>query len=405
MKLTAAAMIRRPGWALAFVALAIHLYASGGYGYFRDELYFIVCGERLDWGYVDQPPLVPLIAWLMHSWFPGSLVMLRLVPALAHAGLIVLTAETARLLGGGRWAQALAGLSVLVGGVYLAQGTLLITDVFQPLTWLFCGYALIRLVRRGDERWWLAVGVVAGIAMQSKYMIAFWLVALGAGVLLTPERRLLLRPKLYVGATIAGIIILPNVLWQAAHDWPFLEIGRVAATSKNVALSPVGFVGAEIDTLNPVTAFVWLTGLAAFAFWRRFADLRCFAIGFVVLMAAMIAMHAKPYYPVGAYPLLFAGGAVALEAWVGQFALRAALTAVIAVMGVVAAPFALPILPVERFASYQSFLGLTPKSLENSPIGRLPQHFADMFGWRELAALVGKAYQSLPAAERSKAVF
>jgi 4-amino-4-deoxy-L-arabinose transferase-like glycosyltransferase len=397
--------LQRPAWLLALLALAIHLYASGGYGIFRDELYFIVCGDRLDWGYVDQPPLIPLLASLMHRLFPSSLVMLRLVPALAHAGTVALSGETARLLGGGRWAQALAGLCVLTAGVYLGTGTILTTDALQPLAWLFCSYALIRVIRDRDERWWLAIGVAAGLALLTKYMLAFWLVALGVGVLATPARRSLARPQLYLGAAIAAVIVLPNVLWQQAHDWPFLDIGRRAAEGKNVAMGPLDFLLAEMDFLNNATAPVWIAGLAAFAAWRRFRDLQVFAIAFVVLMAAMLAMHAKPYYPAGAYPILFAGGAVALEAWIAWRGVRAALVAVVALYGVIAAPFAVPILPVERFAAYQEFLGRTPKPLENSPLGRLPQYYADMFGWPQLVALVGQAYQSLPPEERAVAVF
>src|SRR5271155_2879874 len=140
---------RRPGWLLALAALAIHLAVGRGYGYFRDELYFIVCGRHPDWGYVDQPPLVPLIAATMYRLFPGSVPMLRLVPALTHAATIVLTTATARRIGGGVWAEALAGLCVLAGGVYLGLGTLLSTDAFQSLSWLFCAYALIRVIRAG----------------------------------------------------------------------------------------------------------------------------------------------------------------------------------------------------------------------------------------------------------------
>lgn len=131
-------LFERPGWLLALLALAVHLYASGGYGYFRDELYFIICGERPDWGYVDQPPLVPMIAAAMHELFPSSLLMLRLVPALAHAATIALAAETARVLGGARWAQAIAALCIFGAGAYLVFGTLLLTDTLQPLAWLGC---------------------------------------------------------------------------------------------------------------------------------------------------------------------------------------------------------------------------------------------------------------------------
>jgi 4-amino-4-deoxy-L-arabinose transferase-like glycosyltransferase len=394
-----------PGVALALLTLAIHLWASGGYGYFRDELYFIVCGRNPAWGYVDQPPLVPLIAAAMDRLFAPSLVMLRLVPALAHAATVALAAETARLLGGRVWAQALAALCVLSAGVFLATGTILSTDALQPLSWLFCGYALIRLIRGGDQRWWFALGVVAGIALLSKYMLAFWLAALGIGLVATPARRCLARREPWIGATVALAIVLPNIIWQAAHGWPFLEIGRVAATTKNVALSPLDYMQAEIWELGPANAPIWIAGLAAFAFWRRFADLRGFAIACMVLIAAMISMHGKPYYPAGAYPLLFAGGAVALEAWIGRRPARTAIAAVVMLVGVIGAPFALPILPVEMFAAYQSRLGLVPKSLDHSPVGRLPQLFADMFGWPELAALVGRTYQSLPPDDQSRAVF
>jgi 4-amino-4-deoxy-L-arabinose transferase-like glycosyltransferase len=208
----------RPAWALAALALLLHLYASGSYGIFRDELYFIVCGSRLDWGFVDQPPLIPLIAWAMHSLFPASLVMLRLVPALAHAGTVALTGATARALGAGAWAQGLAALCALTAGVYLGIGTLLSTDAFQPLAWTFCSYAIIRVIRERDERWWLILGPVVGLALLSKYMIAFWVAALALGIVATPARRSLARPHLYIGAAIALLIVLPNVLWQWAHD-------------------------------------------------------------------------------------------------------------------------------------------------------------------------------------------
>ncbi len=395
----------RPACTLGLLAVAIHLYASGGYGYFRDELYFIVCGEHPDWGYVDQPPLIPLIAAMMHRWFPASLVMLRLAPALAHGATIALTGETARLLGGGRWSQTAAGLAVLCGAVYLATGTILSTDAVQPLAWLFCGYALIRILRDGQERWWVPLGVVVGVALLTKYMLGFWLVALTIGLVATQPARVVLRPGAYVAAAFAAVIVLPNVLWQAAHAWPFLEIGRVGATEKNLALSPVDFLRAEIRELNGATMPLWVAGLAAFAVWRRFAALRGFAIAFVVLLAAMFVLHAKPYYPAGVYPLLFAGGAVALEAWIAARALRVGYAMLIAANGIVVAPFVLPVLPVAQFAAYQDWLGAVPRAQEHEQLGRLSQFYADMFGWPELAAMVGRTYQSLPAAEQAQAVF
>src|SRR5262249_52951013 len=157
------------------------------------------------------------------------------------------------------------------------------------------------------------------------YMTAVWAIALAAGLLATWARRHLARPWPWIAVGLAFVMVLPNLLWQWSHGFPFLELAGVAATSKNVAYAPWTFMALQLRDLNPVTLPVWLAGLAAFAFWRRFADLRMFAVGFIVLMTTMIVAHGKPYYPVGAYPVLFAGGAVALETWIASRRLRFAL--------------------------------------------------------------------------------
>jgi 4-amino-4-deoxy-L-arabinose transferase-like glycosyltransferase len=396
----------RPAIWLALLTAALHLWANSEYGYFRDELYYIVCGQHPDWGYVDHPPLVPLLASLMHALFPDSLTMLRLIPALAHAGTVALTAETARKLGGGNWAQLLAGMAAFLCPLLLVFGTMFATDSLQPIAWLFCAYALIGIIRDDNERWWLPMGLVIGLAFMVKYTIAPWVGALLLGLLLTSARRRLARPGPYVAAVAATLIVLPNLFWQWVHGWPFLEFAATAFEHKNVVYAPWTFVLIQIRDLNPVTAPIWLAGLAAFAFWRRFADLRAIAIAYLLLLVAMIALHAKSYYLNGAYPVLFAGGAVALEAWLTLPRLRAALLVGVVLFGLPLLPFVVPILPVERVAAYQSSLGLTPGANEKGlAIGRLSQLYADMFGWRELAALVGRAYQSLSPEERADAVF
>jgi hypothetical protein len=382
------------------------LWANGEYGYHRDELYFIVCGQHPDWGYVDQPPLVPLLAALMHALFPGSLAMFRLIPALAHAGTVALTAETARELGGGTWAQLLAGIAAFLCPTLLAFGTIFYTDSLQSIAWAFCAYALIKIIRAKDERWWIPMGLVIGLAFMAKYTIAFWVAALLLGLVLTSARGRLLRPRPWVAAAVATLVVLPNLLWQSIHGWPFLELAAAVAEGKNAVYPPWTFVLIQMRDLGPVAAPIWLAGLAAFAFWDRFADLRAIAIAYLLLLAAMIALHAKSYFLSGAYPVLFAGGAVAFEAWLTSRHLRAALLAGVVLFGLPPLPFVVPLLSIERFAAYQDFLGLAPEGTDkNLAPGRLPQFYAEMFGWRELAALVGRAYQSLSPEERADAVF
>src|SRR5690242_6283354 len=150
-----------PAVVLASATLLVHLIVNNRYGIFSDELYFIVCGQHPALGYVDQPPLVPFIAATSHALFGTALLSLRLVPALAMAATVALTVEFARSLGGGRFAQWLAGLTVLLGGDLLVDGLLLLTDMMQPLTWLGCSWCLLRLAQTSNQRWWLALGAVA----------------------------------------------------------------------------------------------------------------------------------------------------------------------------------------------------------------------------------------------------
>jgi 4-amino-4-deoxy-L-arabinose transferase-like glycosyltransferase len=219
----------RPSLVLGLVTFIFHLYVNRGYGIFRDELYFIVCGQHPAWGYVDQPPIIPLLAAGSYGLFGNFLIGFRLIPAIAMSATVALTAEFTRLIGGGRYSQWVAGLCALSAVYFLAIGLLFTTDIFQPLTWLACAWFLVRLEQSGEQRWWLPFGLTIGLSLQSKYLMVFYLLALAVGLTVTPLRRSLLRPCIYGGMLIALIIVLPNLLWQGAHDWPFLELGAAAS--------------------------------------------------------------------------------------------------------------------------------------------------------------------------------
>ena len=398
---------REPWLVLGVASLAIHLLFNGGYGFFRDELYFIVCGDNPAWGYVDQPPLAPLIASWSHALFGNFLTGFRLVPALAMTATVALTAEFTRLLGGGRFAQWLAGLCVLGGTVFLAFGMFVSTDMFQQLTWLACSWFIVRLAQTGDERWWIPFGVVVGFSLLSKYLIGFFLVGLAVGIVATPLRRSLTRPWIYAGAAIALIMVLPNILWQQQHGWPFLEVGAAGANGKNLALSPLEFFAQQLLFIGPLAAPVWLAGLWAFAVRPQFPAYRAFTIAYVVMFALFVALHGKGTYIAAIYPTLLAGGAVFIEGKLQAKLVRGAVLAAVALGGALLAPFALPILSEENYIAYAHAIGLSPSasSGEHQTLGRLPQNFADMHGWPQMAAKVAAVYRRLPPADRAKAVF
>jgi 4-amino-4-deoxy-L-arabinose transferase-like glycosyltransferase len=160
----------RPALILGLASLALHALANGHYGFFRDELYFIVCGDHPAWGYVDQPPVVPLLAAGLHALFGDFLWGFRLLPALVMSVTVALTAEFTRIVGGGRFAQWLAGACILFAPIFLFQGVVVSTDLFQALTWLGLGWVLVRLEQTGDQRWWLAFGAIAGFSLKPKYL-------------------------------------------------------------------------------------------------------------------------------------------------------------------------------------------------------------------------------------------
>ena len=396
-----------PAIVLGVVTLLIHLAVNNRYGIFSDELYFIVCGQHPALGYVDQPPLVPFIAGISHALFGTALLPLRLVPALAMTATVALTAEFARAVCGGRFAQWLAGLTVLLGGVFLVDGLLLLTDCLQPLTWLGCGWCILRLAQTKNERWWLVFGVIAGISLLSKYLILFFLAGLAVGLVVTPLRRSFGHPALYLGAVIALAIASPSLIWQAMHGWPFLELGQAGVNGKNLRLTPLGFFGQQVLFVGPAAVPIWLAGLWRFSIKPPLPELRVCSIAYIVMAVMFLTLHGKAYYIVPIYPVLLAGGAVAIESWLVWRPLRGVALATVGAIGIVLAPLALPILPPEKYASYAASLGIPAgaASSERGEHATLPPQLAGMFGWPEMAATVSAVYNALPPGERARAVF
>jgi hypothetical protein len=398
-------IVARPSLLLAVASFALHALANGHYGIFRDELYFIVCGDRPDWGYVDQPALVPLLASWAHAIFGDFLWGFRLLPALLMTATVACTCEFARVVGGGRFSQWLAGSCVLLAPIFLLQGVLFYTDMFQAVTWLGLGWVLVRLEQTGDQRWWLAFGAVAGFSLNTKYLIAFYLVVLTAGLLATPLRRSLLRPWVYLGALLAILMVLPNVLWQQAHGWPFIELGMAGASGKNIGMSPLSFFLQQIIVTGPWAALVWLCGLWAGVIRPKLAVARAFPIAWLLLLLLFDASHGKAYYLSAIYPTLLGFGAVRIEEWLRTALARGIALAGIVLLGVLTVPFSLPILPLDIFIRYQKAIGYMPSAGEYQTLGVLPQYYADMVGWREMAESVATVYWSLPAQDRAHAVF
>ncbi len=385
------------------VAVA-HLLTAGRYGIFRDELYYIACARHLGAGYVDHPPLIAWITWIVLHTLGSSLLALRLLPALASGLLVWMTARIAQEWGGGRYAQTLAALSVAVAPIYLILQHWLTMNAFEPLFWIGILWAASRLVLRRDPRYWLAIGGLAGLGLENKYSIVFPVAGLLFGFLLTPERKWLKSPYLLAGVAIAALLFLPNLLWLVHHGFPFLEFERHSRESDSRILrGPISFLIDQATIMNPAIAPLWLAGMAWF-FAKGGKTLRCVGLAAAFVILLLLAIQAKNYYVSPVYPVLLAAGAIHLERLLTRRAwLRVGYPVAIIASWCALAPLVMPILPVPQFLAYhRMWRGFTPVVFENQAERPLPQYFSDEFGWEAMAQKTAQVFHALPIQDQAR---
>ena len=422
---------------IAATKFFVQLLVAGRYGIFRDELYYLACSEHLDWGYVDQPPLIALVAWIARHLFGNSLLGLRFLPALAGAALVWLTGKLAREMGGDRFAQGFAALAVLASPIFLLFHHWLTMNAFEPLIWVGAALCVVRAINTGRPTYWLWFGVIIGVGMQTKYSVVFFTFAVVAGLMLTKQRSFLRSKWIWLGAIASLLIFLPNLVWLIKHDFPFLELmNNIRQSGRDVARGPLAFIADQAMIMNPILFPLWIAGLAWLFFGKsepgavatgslsnkrgRYAIL---AWAYLVMLVTFIVLRAKNYYLAPVYPILFAAGSIAFERLTRRiievsssgtagvsparrakklYYLRHTYGLAIILAGLALAPLTIPVLSPEAYIRYQRTLGFEPPKTENQNTGPLPQHFADEFGWEDMAREVAKVYHSLPAEERAQ---
>lgn len=388
----------------AIIVFAVHAALSGRYDIFRDELYCIVCGQHPAFGYVDQPPLVPLLAAALYKVGIGTWA-LRLPTAAAAGALVWLAVRFVRLLDGGRLAAGLAALSCAIAPMMVGVVTTLNTSAFDPLAWTAVAFLMVKGSREGNDWALILAGLVAGVALEVKYAMLFWMVGLTIGLVLTPERRLFLRPAFWLGAILSAAIAAPSFAWQLTHNFPFLELGQ-AAKEKNADVALLPFIGNQIFVMNPAFAPLWIAGILTPFVVNRMKDLRFLVIAAAVVLIIVRWGHGKDYYLAPVYPTLLVIGSVTLASladrnWkklLGSIGLAAACA-----FSAVAAPVVLPILSPPALQSYMLAVGIAPQQQERSFKGTvLPQIFADQLGWHDFVKQVEVAWGRIPASERGR---
>ncbi|HSQ59213.1 MAG TPA: glycosyltransferase family 39 protein [Acidobacteriota bacterium] len=355
----------------------------------------------------DQPPFSIAVLALVRALFGESLPVVRAVPMLLGAATVYVTGLLARELGGGRGAVFLSCLAVIAAPIVLGTNHVYSMNSFDLLFWPLAALALLRCHREPSAGRWLLVGLVLGLGLLNKSSVLWLGAGLAAGLLLTGERRRLRTPGPWLAAAVAALFFLPYVIWNAVHGFPTLEFMRNAMEQKMVRATPLDFLASQILDTNPAAAPIWIAGLVSLL---RGPEGRARVLGVAFLVVAAILVipgTSKPEYLAPAYPMLLAAGGAVFERWsraprLGW--LPGALAVAMLAFAAVALPMALPVLSPDAFVRYTRAIGFSPSASERHARVELPQHYADMFGWEEMAEHAAAAYRSLTPAERARCV-
>jgi 4-amino-4-deoxy-L-arabinose transferase-like glycosyltransferase len=393
---------------ISFLNFLIYLITQAffSYGIFRDELYYLACANRLDFGYVDHPPLSIWILALWKSLFGDSMFVIRIVPAIVSSVIVFIIGLFTVRLGGGKTAVLISTTTFMLSPIFLGMNTIYSMNTFDFLFWISSAYIFLRIIQTNDYKLWLLLGVVIGFGLLNKTSMLWLGAGIFAGTVFTPLRKDLKTKYPYVAALIALVIFSPYVIWNITHDFAHLDFMRNAASRKYGGLTPLSFILDQILMLNPLSIFIWLPGVIYYFFSKAGKQFR--AVGFIWLTTFIILFinwHSKGEYIAAAYQILFAGGAVIVEIWSKKRSwLKYSVAIPVIVFVILIAPFARPLLSVEKFLNYQNAVGLEPPSNEGHELVGLPQFYSDMFGWEELAKNVSDVYLTLPEAERKNTV-
>lgn len=391
--------------ALMVAAVACQLVCIEQYGWFRDELYYLACGAHPAFGYVDHPPLIGWLAWLVRNALGSSFLAVRIVSVMAGAAVIGMTARLAERLGAKGSGVVLAALGAWLAPTYLFLAHHLSMNSIEVVLWCAAALVSMDLDERSAMRKWIWLGAIVGIGLLNKHSMTFWVFATGCALLLTPRRAVLRTRGPYAAAGVSLVLVAPHLLWQVSQGFPTVEFYRNASAHKILAMAPWEFLGAQLTLAGPGSAPLWLGGLTWLLWGKRY---RYLGIAYLVMLALLLALRGKAYYMLPFYPVLFAAGGAGFERIIEPLGDRVRTTMKslsliwTAATGVLVAPLALPILPVESSISWMRTLGLSAPRAERANVAELPQPLADMFGWENQVETLATVVRSLPPDDRQR---
>jgi len=390
---------------LAIIKLVLpFLLQNSFYQPHRDEYLYLAEAHHMDWGFMEIPPLLSVFAWIT-NFFGGSLFWIRIWPALFGSLTFFLVGETIISLGGKKFALLLGWLPFVLDG-YMRLFFLFMPNFLDVFFWTLIAFSIIRFIQTQQNKWLYVFAIAVGLGMMSKYSAAFYTLSILCGILLTKHRKIFLNKHFYFASLVALLIFLPNIIWQYNHRFPVINHMDELQQEQLKYNSATGFIISQL-MMNFPCLYIWLAGLIFVGFNSQGKNYRLLIWAYLFTIIFLIILRGKDYYALGVYPILFAFGAFYLEKltslkfrWV-----RFAMLIFSFSFGIYAMPLIMPVARPEVLAKYYEKTGLNKTGSfkwEDQKMHPLPQDFADMMGWKELAIKTGAVYNSLSREERKK---
>jgi hypothetical protein len=394
--------------ASTFTFLLIYLSTfTKGYGYFIDEFYYIACANNPAFGYVDHPPLAPLLLTIFQFVFGDSIYAIRILPAFAAALAVFYTGILTKEIGGNKFAQLFAACSLAAMPVTIAFGTFYSMNAFEPLLAVLLLWIITKMIKAGDVKFWIPAGIVMGLGMMNKHTFGVFIIALLFALILSGKWKLLFNRYFVFGGIISALIFLPNIIWQILNDFPSLEFYRNISTRKNVYTPPIDFILGQIMYMSPSIAPVWFAGAFYFLLSKRFKDFRFLSVLFAGLFIfMMLSGTSRPDRLAFAYPAAFAGGALFFETILSKSNLRLLKIPLVIFLFsglMLSLPILMPYFSYDFSQKYTEWLGINTE-LEKGKKPPLHQIIADRIGWEEKITLVINAYNSLSEENKKQTI-
>jgi len=384
---------------LAFIKLVIPFFLQhSSFQPHRDEFLYLAEGRHMAWGYMEVPPLLSVFAWLTNALGAG-MFWIKIWPALFGTFTFLLVGRLVLSLGGKAFALLLAWFPFMLDG-YMRLFFLFQPNYLEVFFWTALAFSLARYLQTKKNNWLYILGACAGLGLMSKYSVAFFILSLLAGLLLTAERKIFLNRHLYYSAGIALLIFLPNILWQYNHGFPVVTHMDELQEQQLQYINPVDFIISQL-LMNLPCIYIWVSGLLFVLFSAKGKLYRAVGWGYLLVILLLVVLHGKDYYALGAYPVLFAFGAVTVERiTAGRWRwTRYALSIFSIALGLFSMPLIMPVASPEKLVAYYEKTGLSKTGSfkwEDLQYHSLPQDFADMIGWKEMAQKAAKVYHNLP---------